>query len=147
MQGYTSSTPAPPDKYMKKCLSSYSKVNSKPNKRHLDWLHLESVCSQRVVSPSPVKMKTHMGALVCDNTFGTDVEELFLNIKAKTLFYYASVQFVFYEKHIYYTTKNKLICCISPITGFTCDQSYMHSKRKKKKQKVSRTHLNIFSTL
>lgn len=89
-----------------------------------------------------------MGALVCDNTFGTDVEELFLNIKAKTLFYCASVQFVFYEKHIYYTTKNKLICCISPITGFTCDQSYMHSKRKKKKTEGQQnTFKYIFYTL
>lgn len=30
-----------------------------------------------------------MEASVCDNTFGTDVEELFLNIKEKTLFYFS----------------------------------------------------------
>lgn len=59
-----------------------SDLNSKINRRRSEWLHLESVGSQRVVSPSPREDENTYG-LVCDNTFGTDVKELFLNIKPK----------------------------------------------------------------
>lgn len=69
-------------------------MNSKPDKTPSDWLHLESVCSQWVVSPLPVKIKTHMEASVCDNTFETDAKEVFLNIKEQTLFYCTRLQFV-----------------------------------------------------
>lgn len=112
------------------------------HKRFSDWLHLESVCSQRVVSPSPVKMKTHMEALVCDNKFGTDVEELLFNIKDKTLIHCRSIEFVFMKNtfRILYKqyTKNKPVCCPAPITGLTWDQSYVHvGKHKAQKVRVT----------
>lgn len=77
----------------------FSDINSKPDKRRSDWLHLESVCSQWVVSPLPIKIKTHMEASVCDNTFGTDVDELFFEHKRKNIVLLQSVFIKTYLVH------------------------------------------------
>lgn len=74
-------------------------------------------------------MKTHMGAFVCDNIFGTDVEELFLNIKAK-LFYCVSVQFVFMKNIFSVLHRINLFAVFHP---YLVLHVINHSKKKKKK--------------
>lgn len=83
-----------------------------------------------------------MEALVCDNTFGTDVEELLFNKKDKTLIYCRSIQFVFMKNTFSILdkqySKNKPVRCSASITGLTWDQSYV-DVGKHKAQKVSVT--------